>query len=49
MNILNKKYPGYGFDKNKGYPTKQHIKALDELGILPIHRKTYGPVAKRLK
>lgn len=49
MDILNKKYPGYGFDKNKGYPTKQHIRALDELGILPIHRKTYGPVAKRIK
>lgn len=49
MNILNKRYPGYGFDKNKGYPTKQHVKALDELGILPIHRKTYGPVAKRMK
>lgn len=49
MNLLNKKYPGYGFDKNKGYPTKQHIKALDELGILSIHRKTYGPVAKRIQ
>lgn len=49
MNLLNKRYPGYGFDKNKGYPTKQHVKALDELGILPIHRKTYGPVAKRIK
>ncbi len=49
MDILDKKYPGYGFHKNKGYPTKQHISALDELGILPIHRKTYGPVAKRMK
>ncbi len=49
MNILNKKYPGYGFDRNKGYPTKQHISAINELGVLPIHRKTYGPVNLAIK
>ena len=37
-------YPGYGFKKNKGYPTKEHMNALDELGITPIHRKSFGPV-----
>ena len=34
-------YPGYGFAKHKGYGTKQHIEALKELGMSPIHRKTF--------
>lgn len=42
-------YPGYGFAKHKGYPTKQHLEALDKLGITPIHRRSFSPVAKRLK
>ena len=46
MDLLDKKYPGYGFAKNKGYPTKAHMVALKELGVLPIHRKTYSPVTK---
>lgn len=37
-------YPGYGFEQHKGYPTKQHLQALDTLGITPIHRKSYHPV-----
>lgn len=41
---LSKKYPDYGFEKHKGYPTKQHIEALNQYGVLPIHRKTYKPV-----
>ena len=49
MNLMDKEYPGYGFAKNKGYPTKEHLEALDKLGILPIHRKTYGPVTKKLQ
>ena len=44
-----KLYPGYGFAKHKGYPTKQHLKALDELGVLPVHRRSFSPVAERLK
>ncbi len=39
-------YPGYGFAKHKGYPTKLHIEALEKLGITPIHRKSYKPVQK---
>ncbi len=39
-------YPGYGFAKHKGYPTKVHIEALQKLGITPIHRKSYKPVQK---
>ena len=37
-------YPGYGFAKHKGYPTKEHIEALNRQGITPIHRLTYQPV-----
>lgn len=37
-------YPGYGFEQHKGYPTKQHLEALESLGVTPIHRKTYHPV-----
>jgi ribonuclease HII len=39
-------YPGYGFSSHKGYPTKQHIAALKQLGITKIHRRSFGPVAK---
>lgn len=34
-------YPGYGFEKNKGYGTAQHYKGIEENGICPIHRKTF--------
>ena len=45
---LSKKYPEYGFEKHKGYPTKQHLEALDKHGVLDIHRKTYKPVYDKL-
>lgn len=34
-------YPGYGFEKNKGYGTRQHYDGIDSQGICPIHRKTF--------
>jgi len=37
-------YPGYGFEQNKGYPTKIHLEAIEKIGITPIHRKSYHPV-----
>ena len=37
-------YPGYGFAAHKGYPTPEHLKALRELGPLPVHRRSYAPV-----
>ena len=37
-------YPQYGFAKNKGYGTKQHLQAIEEYGILPIHRRSFAPV-----
>ena len=48
MMELAEKYPGYGFESHKGYPTRQHIRSLDELGVCPIHRRSFGPVRKRL-
>ena len=43
MMEYDRKYPGYGWAKNKGYPTKEHCKAIDTLGLTPIHRRTFGP------
>ena len=37
-------YPGYGMAGHKGYPTKVHLEALKQLGITPIHRRSYAPV-----
>lgn len=42
-------YPQYGFKAHKGYPTKRHIEALDQYGLLPIYRYSYGPVSSRMK
>lgn len=47
MILLDDKYPGYGLKKHKGYPTKEHVSALQILGVTPIHRRSFGPV-KRL-
>ncbi len=38
-------YPQYGFCRNKGYPTKEHLAAIEQYGITPIHRRSFGPVA----
>lgn len=37
-------YPGYGFASNMGYPTRQHLAALSEIGPCPIHRLSFRPV-----
>lgn len=39
-------YPGYGFDRHKGYPTALHLERLKALGPCPIHRKSFAPVRK---
>ena len=41
-----KKYPWYGLDRHKGYPTQAHIKALEEHGISPQHRRSFAPVRR---
>ncbi|MCG8018405.1 MAG: ribonuclease HII [Candidatus Thiodiazotropha sp. 'RUGA'] len=45
---LDLKYPGYGLARHKGYPTKQHLQGLQELGVTPIHRRSFGPVKRLL-
>lgn len=41
---LDKKFPMYNYKKNKGYPTKEHVDAINKYGINNLYRKTYGPV-----
>ncbi|MCT4402627.1 MULTISPECIES: ribonuclease HII [Leuconostoc] len=38
------KYHGYGFEKNAGYGTKEHLEGIKKIGITPIHRKTFAPI-----
>ena len=45
---LERLYPGYGFAKHKGYPTKDHLDALSRLGPCPEHRMSFGPVAEMI-
>ena len=40
------RYPQYGFDQHKGYPTKRHLASLKAHGPCPIHRYTFGPVRR---
>lgn len=42
MKKLNRKYPGYGFSKNKGYGTRQHQDALGKLGLSQVHRTSFN-------
>lgn len=49
MHELSKKYPQYGWDKNAGYPTPQHLQAIEKYGINEHYRKTYKPVKERLE
>ena len=41
MTRLAEQYPIYGFEKNKGYGTKQHIDAIKSVGPCPIHRRSF--------
>lgn len=43
---LDKEFPGYGFAVHKGYPTKAHLLALEEIGVSSVHRKSYAPVKR---
>ncbi|HLW74052.1 MAG TPA: ribonuclease HII [Gammaproteobacteria bacterium] len=42
-------YPGYGFAVHKGYPTPQHLEALESMGVCKVHRRTFGPVRRCLE
>ena len=39
-----REHPGYGWETNKGYPTPEHYRALDSLGVTPLHRRSFAPV-----
>ncbi len=41
---LHERYPDYGFQANKGYPTPQHLAALERFGVTPVHRRSFRPV-----
>ena len=46
---VDKKYPEYGFKNHKGYPTKKHLEALKQYGLIDGYRLTYGPVKEMIK
>ncbi|MET0287027.1 MAG: ribonuclease HII [Polyangiales bacterium] len=48
MTELDREFPGYGFAKHKGYPVREHVSALRELGATPHHRRSFGPVREAL-
>lgn len=49
MSELGREFPQYGWDKNSGYPTTQHLNAIEKYGITIHHRKTFGPVKQRIE
>lgn len=48
MRRLARRYPGYGWESNVGYPVAAHLSGLDRIGITPHHRRSFAPVALRL-
>ncbi len=46
MRRLEAEYPGYGFGRHKGYPTRDHVAALQRLGVTAVHRRSFAPVRK---
>jgi len=49
MQEFDRRYPGYGFANNMGYPTPAHLAALNSQGVTPIHRRTFSPVARAIE
>jgi ribonuclease HII len=49
MGELDHQYPGYGFARNKGYPTPGHVRQLRNLGPSPVHRRSFLPVRRLLE
>lgn len=48
MRELALEHPGYGFERHAGYPVPAHLQALARLGPSPVHRRSFGPVARLL-
>ena len=49
MLMLAARYPQYGFERNKGYPTPDHLSALQRFGATDVHRRSFAPVAAVLE
>lgn len=49
MVALDAQYPGYGLAGHKGYPSPAHLAALQQLGVTPIHRRSFAPVRRLLE
>ncbi len=49
MRDLDRRYPGYGFKRNSGYGTAEHLRALSERGPTPHHRRSFAPVRRALE
>ena len=47
MQFYDRIYPGYGFSKNDGYGTREHLAGLEKLGPCPIHRMTFEPIKSK--
>ena len=46
---LAENWPGYGFEQHKGYGTALHRRKIKELGVTPMHRRSFAPVRQALK
>ncbi len=46
MRRLDERHPGWGLAQHMGYPTPQHLAALERLGPSPVHRRSFAPVAR---
>ena len=44
MQLRHARFPHYGFDRHKGYPTAEHLDALRRHGVCAVHRRSYAPV-----
>jgi ribonuclease HII len=49
MKEISLEYPQYGFDANMGYGTAEHLKAINEYGVTPYHRKTFAPIKENVE
>jgi ribonuclease HII len=49
MREMDKKYPGYGFEKHKGYGTALHMEKLKKHGACEIHRKSFEPIKSLIR
>ena len=49
MIALDGRYPEYGFARHKGYATREHLEALERLGALPEHRRSFAPLKRQFE